>query len=105
MTVEKLAATLQTTQTTVQNVRRGYAEQGLDVALNRKKRETPPVAPKVGGELEAHIIALCCGEPPQGYARWSLRLLADTCVELGYVDDISHMTISRTLKKTNLNLT
>jgi DNA-binding transcriptional ArsR family regulator len=99
MTVGKLAAALQTTPTTVQNVRRGYAEQGLDAALNRKRRETPPVAPKVDGELEAHIIALCCGKPPQGYARWSLRLLADKCVELGYVDGVSHTTVSRTLKK------
>jgi hypothetical protein len=99
MTVEKLAMILQTTPTTVQNVRRGYAEHGLDVVLNRKKRKTPPVASKIEGEPVAHIIALCCGEPPKGYARWNLRLLADKCIELGYVKTISHMTISRTLKK------
>jgi hypothetical protein len=101
MTVVKLAELLQTTPTTVQNVRRKYAGQGLEATLNRKKRETPPVKPKVDGELEAHIIALCCSEPPAGYARWNLRLLADKCVELGYVDSISHTTIDRTLKKTN----
>jgi hypothetical protein len=104
MTVEKLAELLQTAATTVQHVRRGYAEQGLEATLNRKKRETPPVPPKVDGELEAHIIALCCSEPPAGYARWNLRLLAGKCVELGYVDAISHTTIDRTLKKTNLSL-
>jgi hypothetical protein len=64
MTVEKRAAALQTTLTTVQNVRRGYAEQYLDAVLNRKKWEMPPVAPKMDGKLAVHIIALCCGEPP-----------------------------------------
>jgi hypothetical protein len=105
MTVEKLAAVLQTPPTTVQKVRKSYTERGLDAVLNRKKRETPPVAPKADGELEAHIIALCWSEPPKGHARWSLRLLADKCVELGYSDGASHMTVSRTLKKANLSLT
>ena len=73
--------------------------------LRRKKRETPPVPPKVTGELEARIIAPACSEAPQGYSRWTLRLLADKCVELNYSDTMSHMTISRLLKKTNLNLT
>lgn len=73
--------------------------------LQRKKRETPPVPPKVTGELEARIIALACSEAPQGYSRWTLRLLADKCVELHYSDTLSHMTISRLLKKTNLSLT
>ena len=104
MTVVKLAELLQTTTTTVQNVRRDYAGQGIDATLNRKKRETPPVPPKGDGEQEAHIIALCCSEPPAGYARWNLRLLADTCVELGYVYALSHTTIDRTLKKTNVSL-
>jgi len=72
--------------------------------LQRKKRETPPVPPKVTGELEAHIIALACGEVPAGYARWTLRLLAEKCIELHYCDSMSHMTISRLLKKRNLNL-
>jgi len=73
--------------------------------LQRKKRETPPVAPKVTGELEAHIIALACGKAPEGHARWTLRLLADRAVELGHVDSLSHMTVSRLLKKLNLSLT
>jgi hypothetical protein len=73
--------------------------------LQRKKRLTPPVAPKVTGELEARIIALACGEVPQGFSRWTLRMLADKCVELHYSDTMSHMTISRLLKKMNLSLT
>jgi hypothetical protein len=63
------------------------------------------VPPKVDGNLEAYIISISCSEPPQGYERWTLRLIADKAVELGYIDSISHMTVQRTLKKTNLNLT
>lgn len=103
-TVAETAKRFNTTSTTVQNVRTAYAKYGLEGALYRKKRETPPVPPKVDGQLEAHIIAICCSEPPEGYERWTLRLIADKCVELGYVDSISHMTVKRTLKKTNLNL-
>jgi hypothetical protein len=54
--------------------------------------------------MEAHLIALACGEPPKGFARWSLRLLADKLVELRYTEDISYETVRRTLKKTNLSL-
>jgi len=71
--------------------------------LQRKKRETPPVPPKITGELEARIIALACGKAPAGYARWTLRLLAEKCVELQYSDSISHMSVSRLLKKRNSN--
>jgi hypothetical protein len=85
---------------TVQNVKKDFeAAEGVTSFLQRKKRETPPIPPKVIGELEARIIALACGKPPAGYSNWTLRLLADTCVELQYVDSISHMTISRLLKK------
>jgi hypothetical protein len=90
---------------TIQNVKKDFeAAADLNAFLQRKKRETPPVPPKVTGELEAHIIALACGTPPEGYANWTLRLLADTCVKLQYADFLSHMTVSRLLKKHNLNL-
>ena len=104
LSVSATADLFQTSSTTVQNVRTSYIENGIDGALYRKTRVTPPVKPKMDGELEAHIIALCCSKPPNGYERWTVRLLADKSVELGYVDSISHMTISRTLKKTNLSL-
>jgi transposase len=85
---------------TVQNVKKDFETAAdLTAFLQRKKRETPPIPPKVTGELEARIIALACSKPPAGYHSWTLRLLADTCVELQYVDTISHMTISRLLKK------
>lgn len=103
-TTAGIAEILHTTKTTIQNVRKSYAENGLEYAIHRKKRTTPPVPAKVDGDVEAHIIALCCSQPPEGYARWSVRLLSDKCVELGFIESISHMTISRTLKKMNLSL-
>ena len=105
MTVSEISKVYHTTPTTVQTVRTSYCEKGLEATINRKKRETPPVPAKVTGEVEAHVIALACGEPPKGYSRWTLRLLADKAVELGYIESISHATISTILKKMNLSLT
>ncbi len=105
MTVAEIADTFNTTPTTVHNVRTSYVNRGLEATINRKKRETPPVPAKVTGDIEARIIALACGEPPEGYSRWSVRLIAEKCVELNYINSISHMTVSRILKKTNLSLT
>lgn len=84
---------------TVYTIRQRYSEKGFEAAIGRKKRETPPVEPKITGEVEAKIIALCCGTPPEGRARWSLRLLANKAVELQYIDSISHEAVSRLLKK------
>jgi len=90
---------------TVINARHDFLLAGnVSDFLQRKKRETPPVEPKMTGELEARIIALACSAVPLGYARWTLRLLAEKCVELQYSDSMSHMSISRLLKKHNLNL-
>lgn len=105
MTVSEIANAYRTTPTTVQTVRTSYCTNGLEATINRKKRETPPIPAKVTGEVEAHIIALACGQPPEGYSRWTLRLLADKTVELGYIESISHATVSNILKKTNLSLT
>ena len=105
MTISEISKAYHTTPTTVKNVRASYCEKGLEATINRKKRETPPVPAKVTGEVEAHIIALACGEPPEGYSKWSLRLLAERTVELGYIDSISHVTVSTVLKKTNLSQT
>ena len=73
--------------------------------LKRKKRETPPVEPKITGEVEAYIVALACSPVPEGCAKWSVRLLADKSVELDYIDAISPVSVHRLLKKHNLNLT
>jgi hypothetical protein len=90
---------------TVQNVKKDFLKSAaVHSFLQRKKREVPPVQAKVTGDLEARIIALACGKAPAGFSRWSLRLLADTCVELHYVNELSHMTVSRLLKTHTLNL-
>ena len=90
---------------TVNDTKRDFLAAGsVSDFLKRKKRETPPVEPKITGELEARIIALACSEVPAGYAKWTLRLLAENCVELQYIDSMSHMSISRLLKKHSLNL-
>jgi len=103
---EAIAERLGLSRQTVNIARRDFlATNNVAMFLQRKQRETPPVPSKVTGELEARIIALACGEAPKGYARWTLRLLAEKCVELRYSDTMSHMTISRLLKKHNLNPT
>ena len=99
---ERIAEALGSTSATVSRLRQRFVEEGLDVALGRKKRQN--YTHKLDGEAEAHLIAVACSEPPEGYKRWTLRLLADRMVELAVVDSVSHMTISRTLKKTNLSL-
>jgi len=81
------------------------ANHDIESYLMRKKRETPPRAPKLDGESEAKIIALACSEPPKGHSRWTVRLLCEKAVQLQFVDEISHMTIQRLLKKQNISLT
>lgn len=77
----------------------------VEAYLKRKKRETPPIKPKIDGKLEAQIIAMACSEPPEGCSRWTVRLLAERAVSLNYVDELSHMTVQRLLKKRNISLT
>ncbi len=85
---------------TVAGVRRRFVEQGLAAALGRKKREHPPVPPKLDGRGEARLIALACSEAPEGRTKWTMQLLADELVVLGVVDSISDETVRVTLKKT-----
>lgn len=80
------------------------ANHDIESYLTRKKRETPPIAPKLDGETEAKIIALACSEPPKGCSKWTVRLLQERSIQLHFVDDISHMTIHRLLKKRNISL-
>lgn len=91
--------------TTVARVRQRLVEQGLDAALERQRRQNPPRSHVCDGEAEAKLIALRCSEPPDGRARWTLRLLADKAVEMEIVPAISHETVRQTLKKTKSNLT
>lgn len=99
---EQIAEAFGAHSATVSKLRQRLVEEGLEAALARKKREGYPR--KLDGDAEAHLVAMVCGKPPDGYKRWTLRLLADRMVELSVVDSVSHMTVSRALKKTNLNL-
>ena len=95
----EIARLLNVHQQTVHTIRKEYSEQGLDAAVFRKKRTTPPVKPKITGEVEAKIIALSCSSPPPGRSKWTLRLLADKAVELEYIDSISYVAVDKLLKK------
>ena len=83
----------------IDRAKKRFVENGIDAALN-KKVGGRVYARKTDGDFEAHLVALSCSEPPEGFARWSLRLLADKVVELNYIASISHETVRRILKKT-----
>lgn len=97
---QELAEVLPVSARKIDRVKRRFVEDGLEVALAGRKPERE-YEKKADGDFEARLVALSCSEPPEGHARWSLRLLADTMVELGYVDSVSHETVRRTLKKTS----
>lgn len=97
-TAARLAEVLPISMKKVDRVKRRFVEHGLEMALDKRKADRQRLK-KVDGDFEAHLVALSCGKPPQGNARWSLRLLADKMVELEYVDSISHETVRRILKK------
>lgn len=87
---------------TVERVRKQFVEEGLDAALERRPSRRQ-YRRKLDGDGEAHLIALACGQPPEGHSRWTLRLLADRMVALEYIDELSHETVRQVLKKTNSN--
>ena len=89
---------------TVDRIRRRFVQEGEAPALNRKVRLTPPIPPKLDGRREAQLVAICCGEAPQGHARWTLRLLTDEMIKRRIVTSIAMETVRKTLKKTNCSL-
>lgn len=97
---DKIAEALDVTVQTVERVRKQLVEEGLEAVLRRRKYVQKVSRKKIDGDAEAHLIALACSEAPEGYTRWSLRLLASRMVELGYVESISHEAVRRALKKT-----
>ncbi len=99
-TDSKIAEAFSCRTKTVENIRQRLVTDGFEVALNGKKRETPPREKRLDGKQEAKLIALRLGKPPAGFANWSLRLLAEKAVELEIVDSVSHETVRQTLKKT-----
>ncbi len=102
-TDDKIKEAVEVSIPTIERTRKAFVLENLTAALNPKKRSDTP-GKKFDGEKEAHLIALVCSEPPEGCARWTLRLLAEKMVELEHFDSISHETIRRVLKKTNLDL-
>jgi hypothetical protein len=86
----------------IDRVKERFVSEGIEVALNGRKRNRI-YDKKADGDFEAHLVAVSCSEPPEGFARWSLRLLADKVVELEYIDSISHETVRSILKKTKLS--
>jgi transposase len=103
--VSDVAAALGVTSRAIEHLKKRFVEGGLEAALERKPRETPPREVTFDGAFEARLIALACSEAPEGRRRWTVRLLADKAVELDFAPSVSHMTVQRVLKKTNLNLT
>jgi len=97
---EVVASVLQVSMKKIDRVKKRFVEEGIDVALNGRKGERVYTR-KADGDFEAHLVALSCSKPPEGFARWSLRLLADCLVELNYIDSISHETVRHVLKKRN----
>ena len=101
-TNEEISRVLKISMRKIDRVKKRFVMEGLDIALNGHKGSRV-YTKKADGDFEAHLIALSCSTPPEGFSRWSLRLLADKVVELNYIDSISHETIRRILKKTNLS--
>lgn len=100
---QEIANVLKVSAMKIHRVKQRLVEEGLDIALNGRERERA-YERKADGDFEAHLIALSCSDPPEGQAQWSLRLLADKVVELGYVESVSHETVRRVLKKTKSSL-
>ena len=103
-TVADVTEALGVTSRTIEHLKKRFVEEGLEAALKRKLREKPPREVIFDGAFEARLIALACSDAPEGYLRWTVRLLADKAVELNFAPSVSHMTVQRVLKKTNLNL-
>lgn len=100
LTDERIAAEVEVGRATVERVRKRFVEEGLAASLDPRRPESPREH-KIDGEVEAHLVALACSSPPEGKARWSLRLLADKLVELEYLPEVSHETVRQALKQTS----
>jgi hypothetical protein len=102
--VADVAEAIGVTPRTIEHLKQRFVEDGLAAALERKKPEKPPRGVVFDGAFEARLIALACSQAPEGRRRWTVRLLAEKAVELNLAPSVSHMTVQRTLKKTNLSL-
>ena len=102
----QISRELNISERTIESAKRRFVEGGIPLALERKEKTVNPKSIKIDGKLEARLLAMACSAPPEGRVRWTVRLLADTLVEVGAAPSgISHMSVQRVLKKTKLNLT
>ena len=104
-TVADTAEAMGVTPRTIEHLKKRFVEEGLAAALERRRPDKPPRGVTFDGAFEARLVALACSETPGGRLRWTVRLLAEKAVELNLAPSVSHMTVQRILKKTNLNLT
>jgi transposase len=102
VTNDQVSKVLKAGMRTIDRVKKRFVEEGMEATLERRPTSRTYDV-KADGDVEAKLVTLCCSEPPKGYAKWSLRLLADTMVELKYVDTLSYETVRRVLKKTTLS--
>lgn len=100
---EDIASVLRISARKIDRVKKRFVEDGLEAVLCKQQGQRS-YERKADGEFEAHLVAMSCGDPPEGFARWSLRLLADRAVELQYIDSVSYETVRRVLKKTKSSL-
>ncbi len=102
-TNEQISKLLKVGMRTIDRVKKRFIEEGFEAVLERRA-SSRVYDVKIDGDVEAKLVKLCCSEPPPGFAKWSLRLLADKMVELQYIDSISYVSVGNVLKKTNLSL-
>jgi len=103
--VADVATALGVTSRAIEHLKKRFVEDGFEAALERRPSEKPPRDVIFDGAFEARLITLACSDAPEGHRRWTVRLLADKAVELRFAESVSHMTVQRVLKKTNLSLT
>ena len=96
----EIARVLKVGMRTIDRIKKRFVEEGFESCLDRKT-SIRIYEKKMDGDAEAHLIAISCNEPPKGFSKWSLRMLADKMVELEYVESLSHETVRRVLKKRN----
>lgn len=102
--VARITEALGLSSGTVNNLKKRVVESGLEGIFERRQRLHPPREIIYGGDFEAHVVALACSDPPEGFQRWTVRLLAEKIVELKMFPCASHMSVHRALKKTNDSL-
>ena len=103
ITNAEICKILKVGERTIDRVKKKFIVEGFESVLERRP-SVQNYTKKVDGDIEAKLVSLCCSEPPKGFAKWSLRLLADKMVELNYVEYLSHVSVREVLKKTNLSL-